>query len=93
MVGNWQTNTRSEQLVLRKRNSFENKSFHDNMFDYFVIDSKDEMTWKIKMKLKSPENIHYKKQRPILVEDLGKPGLIREFLFRKVRINFEDYQG
>ncbi|AQX06891.1 GLPGLI family protein [Elizabethkingia meningoseptica] len=44
---NWQTNTRSEQLILRKINSFENKSFHDNMFDYFVIDSKDNMNWKI----------------------------------------------
>lgn len=50
--GNWQTNTRSEQLVLRKRNSFDNKSFYDNMFDYFVIDSKDEMTWKIKSETK-----------------------------------------
>jgi len=49
---NWQTNTQSDQLVLRKTNSNENKAFHDNMFDYFVIDSKDEINWKIENETK-----------------------------------------
>lgn len=49
---NWQTNTESDQLILRKANSNENKAFHDNMFDYFVIDSKDEMKWKIENETK-----------------------------------------
>lgn len=44
---NYQTNTQTDQLILRKINTFENKAFHDNMFDYFVISSKDEMIWKI----------------------------------------------
>lgn len=48
----WQANTQSDQLILRKANSYENKAFHDNMFDYFVIDSKDEMTWKIEKETK-----------------------------------------
>jgi len=44
---NWQSNTQSDQLILRKTNSNENKAFHDNMFDYFMTESKDEMNWKI----------------------------------------------
>ncbi|WDF48079.1 GLPGLI family protein [Chryseobacterium sp. KACC 21268] len=49
---NWQSNTQSDQLILRKTNSNENKAFHDNMFDYFVIESKDEMNWKIENETK-----------------------------------------
>jgi len=44
---NWQYNTQADQLILRKTNSNENKAFHDNMFDYFVIDSKDEIKWNV----------------------------------------------
>ena len=58
---NWQTNTQSDQLILRKTNSSENKAFHDNMFDYFVIDSKDEMKWKIEKETK--KNAEYSLQK------------------------------
>ncbi len=49
---NWQANTQSDQLILRKTGSNENRAFHDNLFDYFVIDSKDEMNWKIENETK-----------------------------------------
>ncbi|MGA9212043.1 GLPGLI family protein [Kaistella sp.] len=49
---NWQTNTTSDQLIARKRNTFQNKSFHDNMFDYFVIESEDKINWKIENETK-----------------------------------------
>lgn len=49
---NRQNTTQSDQLILRKTNTSENKAFHDSMFDYFVIDSKDEMTWKIENETK-----------------------------------------
>lgn len=44
---NWQTNTQCDQLVIRKINSNDNKTFHDNTPDYFVMESKDEMNWKV----------------------------------------------
>lgn len=43
----WMTNTRSDQLLLRNINSFENVTFHDNMFDYFSIKSTDKLDWRI----------------------------------------------
>lgn len=49
---NWQTNTQTDQLISRKINSFENKAYHDNIFDYFVITSQDEMNWKIENETK-----------------------------------------
>lgn len=58
---NWQTNTQTDQLILRKTNTNENKAFHDNMFDYFVIDSKDEMKWKIEKETK--KNAEYALQK------------------------------
>ena len=58
---NWQTNTQSDQLILRKANSNENRAFHGNMFDYFVIDSKDEMNWKIEKETK--KNAEYSLQK------------------------------
>lgn len=58
---NWQTNTQSDQLILRKTNSHENKAFHDNMFDYFVIESKDVMNWKIENETK--KNAEYYLQK------------------------------
>lgn len=45
-------NTQVDQLIIRKTNSFENTEFHDNMFDYFSINSKDEMVWKIEKETK-----------------------------------------
>lgn len=48
----WQFNTASDQLLLRKTNANENRAFHDNMFNYFVIDSRDEMNWKIENETK-----------------------------------------
>jgi GLPGLI family protein len=50
---NYQTNTESDQLILRKANTFENKSFHDHGFSYFVIKSKDEMNWKVEPETKT----------------------------------------
>ena len=44
---NWMTNTMSDQLVLRKINTFENQTFHDNMYDYFLIKSTDKINWNI----------------------------------------------
>ena len=44
---NTQTNTLTDQLILRKRNSFDNTEFHDNNFDYLAIKSHDQMDWKI----------------------------------------------
>lgn len=40
-------NTQVDQLVIRKVNSFDNKAFHDNMFDYYSVNSHDEIKWKI----------------------------------------------
>ncbi|MDR2204995.1 MAG: GLPGLI family protein [Flavobacteriaceae bacterium] len=56
-----QTNTISDQLILRKRNTFENKSFHDNEFDYFVIESEDEMNWKLEPEIKTVEEYRLQK--------------------------------
>ena len=50
---NWQTNTQTDQLILRKVKTFENKEFHDNLFDYFVLTSKDEISWKIENEIKN----------------------------------------
>lgn len=49
---NWQTNTMSDQLILRKLNTFDNKEFHDNFSNYFVMDSQDKMDWKIESETK-----------------------------------------
>lgn len=58
---NWQTNTMTDQLVLRKVNSNENKTFHDNNFDYFVINSTDKINWKIESETKKIQG--YKLQK------------------------------
>ena len=58
---NNRTNTMSDQLLIRKRNSNENKTFHDNNFDYFVLNSKDKMNWKVTKENKKLEN--YKLQK------------------------------
>lgn len=53
---NWQMNTQTDQLILRKAKTFENKTFHDNEFDYFVINSTDEMHWTIESETKIAAN-------------------------------------
>ncbi|MDY3538150.1 GLPGLI family protein [Riemerella anatipestifer] len=58
---NWQTNTMTDQLVLRKLNSNENTTFHDNDFDYFALYSTDKMNWKIEKEIKNLHN--YKLQK------------------------------
>ena len=40
------TNTSTDQLIVRKPNSFKNTQYRD-FFDYFVIQSNDEMEWKL----------------------------------------------
>lgn len=58
---NWQTNTMTDQLVLRRLNSNENKTFHDNNFDYFALTSTDKINWKIEKEAKKIQN--YKLQK------------------------------
>ena len=58
---NNRTNTMADQLLIRKRNSSENKTFHDNNFDYFVLSSKDKMNWKVTKETKKLDN--YKLQK------------------------------
>lgn len=58
---NWQTNTITDQLILREINTNENKSFHDNNFDYFAITSIDKLNWKIEKETKKVQN--YKLQK------------------------------
>lgn len=44
---NWTTNSRTQQLTKRKKGSHINQNYRDNLFDYFLIESKDEMKWNI----------------------------------------------
>lgn len=44
---NIQANTQTHQLLKRKLGSNENQNFRDNLFDYYLIESKDELKWKI----------------------------------------------
>lgn len=46
------TNTQTDQLLKRKINTFNNTTYHDNMFDYFSIQTKDPMTWKVEKETK-----------------------------------------
>jgi GLPGLI family protein len=86
---NWQTNTQSDQLILRKANSNENRAFHDNMFDYFVIDSKDEMNWKIEKETKKNAEYSLQKATRISAEENGPLGFVQPFLFTKDLTNSE----
>ena len=45
--------TKTDQLLIRKPNSFKNKWYRD-FFDYFIIETDDNMTWKV-----LPETITY----------------------------------
>ena len=42
----YRTNTKTDQLVIRKPNSFKNNWYRD-FKEYFVVHSNDEMTWKL----------------------------------------------
>jgi hypothetical protein len=88
---NWQTNTLSDQLIIRKVNSFDNQAFYDNMYDYFTINSTDKMNWKIGTETKKQINTPYRKQPQILEEENGRHGSLQKFLFRRGLINLKDY--
>lgn len=45
--GDYETDIQSDQLLLRKKGSYNNLEFHELNFDYFVIKSTDKMEWKI----------------------------------------------
>ena len=51
-----QTNSEVDQLILRRTNSSENKSFHTHTYDYFVITSKDKIDWKLQKETKKVDN-------------------------------------
>lgn len=54
------TNTKTDQLIIRKPGSFQNSWYRDFM-DYFVINSKDEISWKLYPEIKTYNN--YKLQK------------------------------
>jgi GLPGLI family protein len=56
-----QTGSISEQLILRKANTFENKHFLFGGFDYFVIETKDKINWKLEPETKNVEEYHLQK--------------------------------
>ncbi|MGA9213585.1 GLPGLI family protein [Kaistella sp.] len=43
----WIINSESQQLIKRKKGSNIHQNYRDNLFDYFLIESKDDMKWKI----------------------------------------------
>lgn len=57
----WQTNTITDQLVLRRANSNENTTFHDNNFDYFALKSNDRLDWKVEKDLKTVQGYNLQK--------------------------------
>ncbi len=54
---NIQVPSESDQLILRKNNSFENKWFHTKGYNYFMITSLDKLDWKVEKENKKVENI------------------------------------
>lgn len=44
---NWQYTSQTDQLLKRKFGSNENLNYRNNLFDYFLIESKDELNWNI----------------------------------------------
>ena len=67
-----QTNSEVDQLILRRTNSSENKSFHTHTYDYFVLTSKDKIDWKLQKETKKSTIIHFKKQVQTLAEEIGQ---------------------
>jgi len=58
---NMQTNSESDQLLIRKINSSDNKIFRTHGSDYFLIASTDKMNWKLEKETKNIENIKLQK--------------------------------
>ncbi len=58
---NWTTNTQTDQLLKRKTGSNINQNYRDNLFDYFLIESKDEMSWTISPETKKIADYHLQK--------------------------------
>lgn len=58
---NRQTNSESDQLLIRKINSSDNKTFRTHSSDYFLITSMDKMNWKLEKETKNIENIKLQK--------------------------------
>lgn len=44
---NWQNTSTTQQLLKRKAGTSINQNYRDNLFDYFLIESNDELKWKI----------------------------------------------
>ena len=51
----------SDQSLVRKINSFDNKSYFSSGYDYFVISSTDKMDWKIEKETKKVQNFSLQK--------------------------------
>lgn len=58
---NWTTNSTIQQLVKRKIGSSIHQNYRDNLFDYFLIESKDEMKWKIIPETKKNSRLSFTK--------------------------------
>lgn len=58
---NLQYFSESEQYLIRKSNSFENKMYFSFGYDYFIITSVDKMDWKLEKETKKVENFTLQK--------------------------------
>ncbi|MCG2792648.1 MAG: GLPGLI family protein [Weeksellaceae bacterium] len=58
---NWMTNSVTQQLLKRKNGSNFNQNYKDNLFDYFLVESKDEMKWNVFPETKNVANYHLQK--------------------------------
>lgn len=56
-----QTKSESDQLLIRKTNSCENKQYHTHTYDYFVIKTNDKIIWKLENEVKKVKNITLQK--------------------------------
>lgn len=56
-----QTNSESDQLIIRKTGSSENKQFLTHTYDYFVVKSNDKINWKLNNETKKIEDITLQK--------------------------------
>lgn len=54
---NIQVHTETDQLLIRKKGSFHNKTFYAHGYDYFVISSEDKINWKIQKETKELQGI------------------------------------
>lgn len=57
----FQTNSESDQLLLRKTNSSQNNQYHTHSYDYFIIKSDDKINWKLEKETKKIQNITLQK--------------------------------